>query len=43
VDALTDRPFTGNQAAVLVLSEAPSDDWMAAIARETNLSDTGDP
>jgi PhzF family phenazine biosynthesis protein len=41
VDAFTDRPFTGNPAAVLVLDEAPSDEWMAAVARETNLSDTG--
>ena len=41
VDAFTDRPFTGNPAAVLVLGEAPSDEWMAAVARETNLSDTG--
>jgi PhzF family phenazine biosynthesis protein len=41
VDAFTDKPFTGNPAAVLVLDEAPSDEWMAAVARETNLSDTG--
>src|SRR5437868_13962880 len=41
VDAFTERPFTGNPAAVLVLPEAPSDEWMAAVARETNLSDTG--
>src|SRR5256714_841760 len=41
VDAFTDRPFTGNPAAVLVLDETPSDEWMAAVARETNLSDTG--
>jgi PhzF family phenazine biosynthesis protein len=41
VDAFTDKPFTGNPAAVLVLDDAPSDDWMAAVARETNLSDTG--
>jgi PhzF family phenazine biosynthesis protein len=41
VDSFTDRPFTGNPAAVLVLPEAPSDEWMAAVARETNLSDTG--
>ena len=34
-------PFTGNPAAVLLLDEAPTDDWMAAVARETNLSDTG--
>ena len=41
VDAFTDKPFTGNPAAVLLLDKAPTDDWMAAIARETNLSDTG--
>lgn len=41
VDAFTDRPFAGNPAAVLLLDEAPSDEWMAAVARETNLSDTG--
>ncbi len=41
VDAFTERAFTGNPAAVLVLDEAPSDEWMAAVARETNLSDTG--
>jgi PhzF family phenazine biosynthesis protein len=41
VDAFTEKPFTGNPAAVLVLAEAPSDEWMAAVARETNLSDTG--
>lgn len=41
VDAFTDRPFTGNPAAVLVLDEMPSDEWLAAIARETNVPDTG--
>ena len=41
VDAFTEKPFTGNPAAVLLLDEAPSDEWMAAVARETNLSDTG--
>lgn len=41
VDSFTDKPFSGNPAAVLLLDEAPSDDWMAAVARETNLSDTG--
>ena len=41
VDAFTERPFTGNPAAVLVLDEMPPDEWMAAVARETNLSDTG--
>ena len=41
VDAFAERPFTGNPAAVLVLDEMPPDDWLAAVARETNLSDTG--
>ena len=41
VDAFTDRPFTGNPAAVVVLDSPPSDEWMAAVARETNFSDTG--
>jgi PhzF family phenazine biosynthesis protein len=41
VDAFTDRPFAGNPAAVVILDETPADDWMAAVARETNLSDTG--
>jgi PhzF family phenazine biosynthesis protein len=41
VDAFAEQPFTGNPAAVLVLDEMPSAEWMAAVARETNLSDTG--
>lgn len=41
VDAFAERPFTGNPAAVVMLDETPSDEWMAAVARETNLSDTG--
>jgi PhzF family phenazine biosynthesis protein len=41
VDTFTDRPFTGNPAAVVVLESMPSDEWMGAVARETNLSDTG--
>jgi PhzF family phenazine biosynthesis protein len=41
VDAFTEEPFSGNPAAVLVLDEAPSDEWLAAVARETNLPDTG--
>ena len=41
VDAFTDKPFTGNPAAVVMLEETPSDDWLAAVARETNVSDTG--
>jgi len=41
VDSFTEKPFTGNPAAVVVLPGAPPDEWMAAVARETNLSDTG--
>ena len=41
VDAFTDRPFTGNPAAVVVLESIPPDERMAAVACETNLSDTG--
>jgi len=40
VDAFTDRPFTGNPAAVVLLDQAPSDEWMAAVARETSVHDT---
>jgi PhzF family phenazine biosynthesis protein len=40
VDAFTDVPFTGNPAAVVFLDEAPSDEWMAAVARETSVPDT---
>jgi PhzF family phenazine biosynthesis protein len=41
VDAFAERPFTGSPAAVLVLDDAPPDEWMAALARETSLPDTG--
>ena len=49
VDAFTERPFSGNPArasdpgggtAVIVLDETPGDEWMAALAREMNLSET---
>src|SRR6266496_2363789 len=40
VDAFAESAFSGNPAAVVLLDEAPSDEWMAALARETNLSDT---
>jgi PhzF family phenazine biosynthesis protein len=40
VDAFTDRPFAGNPAAVCVLSEPRDEQWMAAVAREMNLSET---
>ena len=40
VDAFTEKPFSGNPAAVVVLDESPRDEWMAALAREMNLSET---
>lgn len=41
VDAFTDRPFSGNPAAVCVLDQAPPVAWMQAVAAEMNLSETG--
>jgi PhzF family phenazine biosynthesis protein len=40
VDAFTDRAFAGNPAAVCVLREPRSDDWMQSVAREMNLAET---
>ena len=40
VDAFTDVPFAGNQAAVCLLSEYPSDQWLQRVARDMNLSET---
>jgi PhzF family phenazine biosynthesis protein len=40
VDAFTNRPFTGNPAAVCVLAEVPAEWWMQDVAREMNLSET---
>jgi PhzF family phenazine biosynthesis protein len=40
VDAFTDRPFSGNPAAVCILLEARNEQWMQNIAREMNLSET---
>ena len=40
VDAFTNRPFTGNPAAVCVLQAPPADQWMRDVAREMNLSET---
>jgi predicted PhzF superfamily epimerase YddE/YHI9 len=40
VDAFTDRLFTGNPAAVLVLEDWLSDDLMLAITQENNLAET---
>jgi PhzF family phenazine biosynthesis protein len=40
VDAFTNKPFSGNPAAVCVLSSPQSDVWMQNIAQEMNLSET---
>jgi PhzF family phenazine biosynthesis protein len=40
VDAFTNHPFAGNPAAVCVLKEAPTEQWMRDVAREMNLSET---
>jgi PhzF family phenazine biosynthesis protein len=40
VDAFTNRPFSGNPAAVCVLTEPKSDQWLRDVAREMNLSET---
>jgi predicted PhzF superfamily epimerase YddE/YHI9 len=40
VDAFTDRPFTGNPAAVAVVETFPGDEVMQAVAMEMNLAET---
>ena len=40
VDAFTDQLFAGNPAAVCLLTEERSADWMQSIAAEMNLSET---
>lgn len=40
VDAFTDRPFSGNPAAVCLLDRPAPEAWMQAVAREMNLSET---
>ena len=42
VDTFTNRPFTGNPAAVCLLEAAgwPDEAWMQQVAAEMNLSDT---
>src|ERR1044072_3839742 len=40
VDAFTNRPFAGNPAAVCVLQEPKSDQWLQDVAGEMNLSET---
>ncbi|HEX4955521.1 MAG TPA: PhzF family phenazine biosynthesis protein [Thermoanaerobaculia bacterium] len=40
IDAFTDQPFAGNPAAVCFLDGPRPDEWLAAVAREMNLSET---
>lgn len=40
VDAFTDKPFSGNPAAVCVMENWPSEDFMMKLAGENNLSET---
>ncbi len=40
VDAFTDRPFSGNPAAVCILPGPADERWMRNVAREMNLSET---
>src|SRR5690349_1979762 len=40
VDAFTDKPFSGNPAAVVVLAEEKEASWMQAVAAEMNLAET---
>ncbi len=40
VDAFTNRPFSGNPAAVCVMSGPADEKWMQDVAREMNLSET---
>ena len=40
VDSFTDRPFSGNPAAVCILDQAADEQWMRDVAAEMNLSET---
>lgn len=40
VDAFTNKPFSGNPAAVCVMDEWPSEEFMMKLAMENNLSET---
>lgn len=40
VDAFSDRPFSGNPAAVCLLPGPRDDQWMQQLAQEMNLSET---
>lgn len=40
VDSFTDKPFSGNPAAVCILPKPADEAWMQDVAREMNLSET---
>jgi PhzF family phenazine biosynthesis protein len=40
VDAFTEKPFSGNPAAVCLLPQAKDAGWMQAVGKEMNLSET---
>lgn len=40
VDAFTDKPFSGNPAAVCVMDKWPEEEFMMKLAMENNLSET---
>jgi PhzF family phenazine biosynthesis protein len=40
IDAFTDKPFSGNPAAVCLSAKPADDAWMKLVAREMNLSET---
>ncbi|MFW6129355.1 MAG: PhzF family phenazine biosynthesis protein [Candidatus Aminicenantaceae bacterium] len=40
VDAFTEKPFSGNPAAVCLLPEKAEESWMQNVAKEMNLSET---
>ena len=40
VDAFSERPFSGNPAAVCILEEEKDEDWLRCMAAEINLSET---
>jgi len=40
VDSFTDKPYSGNPAAVCILNDNPTEEWMKFVAREMNLSET---
>ena len=40
VDAFADRPFAGNQAAVMIVEDWPADDTMRDVAAENMFAET---